>query len=428
MTRRKFTLTTFLQSLYLTFGFFLSNDLFSYASACAFGFLLSFAPLALMIVVVLVRIMHASPSLLTSFLNRIPFFESIQNIQASMDKFLDVNSVSFFEFAIVIAIILMARRFFASIIGSLIKIFGQEQKKRPVINQFFILAGEALIVVLLASITFLVITAKTITDIPDVHNFLKNHSRFLSFLIDLILGRLPYLILFFMTVLAYREGSRTKPSFLITMIMAAASTFIFSVVLRIMLEFINFNAYNIIYGVLGNAIVLLLGVFMFFVIFLFFAQWLFVYQFFDTLLLCELYILPDHNEPGIFATIKRALFIRPDHLMIKNENLIFYKQNEHIYSLNEESTDAYYLVRGTVKLQTKNHISFIERGKFFGEEACMLNGIRTEDAVACTDVDVIRIPEETFFSLLERNPKVSRKVLSLISNYFSKFYGLSRNL
>lgn len=210
--------------------------------------------------------------------------------------------------------------------------------------------------------------------------------------------------------------------------MAAASTFIFSVVLKIMLEFINFNAYNIIYGVLGNAIVLLLGVFMFFVIFLFFAQWLFVYQFFDTLLLCELYILPDHNEPGIFATIKRALFIRPDHLMIKNGNLVFFKQNEHIYSLNEESTDAYYLVRGTVKLQTKNHISFIERGKFFGEEACMLNGIRTEDAVACTDVDVIRIPEETFFSLLERNPKVSRKVLSLISNYFSKFYGLSRNL
>ncbi|MCR5218208.1 YhjD/YihY/BrkB family envelope integrity protein [Treponema sp.] len=414
--------------MYLTFGFFLSNDLISYASACAFGFLLSFAPLALMIVVVLVRIMHASPSLLTSFLDQVPLLKSIQNAESSLDKLFDVNRVSFFEFAIVIAIILMARRFFASIIGSLRKIFGQEQDTRPVINQFFILAGEALIVLLLASITFLVITARTITDIPGVHSFLFSHSKFWAFIIDLTLQNLPYIILFIMTVLAYRAGSRTRPSLLITTIMAASSTFILSIVLNVMQEFINFNAYNVIYGVLGNAIVLLLSVFLFFMIFLFFAQWLFVYQFFDTLLLCELYILPDHTETGIFATIKRALFIRPDHLMIKNGNLAFFKQGEHIYSINEEGHDAYYLVRGTVKLQTKNHISFIERGKFFGEEACMLNGIRTDEAIACTDADVIRIPEETFFSLLERNPKVSRKALSLISNYFSKFYGLSRDL
>lgn len=428
MTRRRFSLTTFFQSLYLTFGFFLSNDLISYASSCAFGFLLSFAPLALMIVVVLVRIMHASPYLITSFLDRFPLLKGIQNAEDSLNRLFDVSGISFFEIAILITIILMARRFFASIIGSLQKIFGPEQNKRPVINQFFILAGEALIVVFLASLTFLVITAKTIIDIPSVQSFFKGNSSFWNFILDLILVRLPYIILFIMTVIAYRAGSRTRPSLAITMLMAAASTYILSIVLSIMQHFINFNAYNIIYGVLANAIVLLLSVFLFFMIFLFFAQWLFVYQFFDTLLLCELYLLPDHTEEGFFATIKRALFIKPVHLMIKNSSHSFIKQGQKIYSLNQEGHEAYYLVRGTVKLQSKNHISFIERGKFFGEEACLLNGIRTEDAIACSDTDIIRIPEETFFSLLERNPKVSRKALSLISNYFSKFYGLSRDL
>ena len=53
----------------------------------------------------------------------------------------------------------------------------------------------------------------------------------------------------------------------------------------------------------------------------------------------------------------------------------------------------------------------------------MLEERRTEDAVAVSDAEIIRIPEELFFSLLEKNPTVAQKALSQISAYYSKFYG-----
>ena len=57
----------------------------------------------------------------------------------------------------------------------------------------------------------------------------------------------------------------------------------------------------------------------------------------------------------------------------------------------------------------------------------MLEETRSEDAIAYTDVKLVRIPEERFFSLLERNPEVAQRALSQISGYFSKFYGRNEN-
>ena len=210
------------------------------------------------------------------------------------------------------------------------------------------------------------------------------------------------------------------------MLFAAGSTLSFIVFLKIMNLFINVNKYNVIYGVLSNTIVLLMEVFFFFIIFLFFAQWLFVFQFFDTLLLCELYLLPARDETSLADLSKRLLFIRPDYLLKNELNTIRLKKGDNVYSTGQVGKDAFYVSKGTVRITRLNHVSFADRGCFFGEEACMLRELRNEDATAWTDAEIVRIPEETFFMILDKNPRAASKALSRISNYFAKFYGLTK--
>jgi membrane protein len=117
------------------------------------------------------------------------------------------------------------------------------------------------------------------------------------------------------------------------------------------------------------------------------------------------------------------LFIRPDYLLSKDVYVIHCKKGDYIYHQNDSTTDTYYIARGTVEIIHKNNISYLERGKFFGEEACILNELRNEDAISYTDVEIVRITADAFLTLIEKNPAASRKVLAQISTYYAKVYG-----
>src|SRR5574344_2241430 len=56
------------QSIYLTLVFYIQNNLYNCAAACAFGFLFSVIPVVMMVLAVLVRFLHASPKLIDSIL------------------------------------------------------------------------------------------------------------------------------------------------------------------------------------------------------------------------------------------------------------------------------------------------------------------------------------------------------------------------
>src|SRR5574344_1533982 len=120
---RKITFITAMQSLYLTEVFYFSNDLFSYASACAFGFLFSFVPVVMMILVILLRILHASPEMITSILNTSKVFSNTFDIQYLIDSVVSIKTITNFEIILGLAIIWMARRFFSSVMAGMHTIF-----------------------------------------------------------------------------------------------------------------------------------------------------------------------------------------------------------------------------------------------------------------------------------------------------------------
>ncbi len=419
----KITFVTFLQSLYLTVAHMGKNDLFSYASSCAFGFLFSLIPTVMMVLVILMQIFHASPDILFSFLEKYNFFSQFFSTENLRDSIAQLRGFGVFEIVISIAIIMMARRFFSSVNQSLNRIFKAVVEPQPVIQQLLIFAGEAVIVIILSLLVSSIGILRAILRMPFFSPFIAQFSELIIVLTERLTTTLPNVLIFIAVTCCYKIWSRSKPSWFICAVASAACTFVFWAFTQLTGIFINMTNINIVYGVLSNAIVLLLEVQIFFILLLFFGQYIFVVQFFDTLLLAELYTLPDHDDTDIGAAIRRTLFIRPDHLLQNNKTTTTYHTGEHIFTAGDTTRNMFYIAKGIVQEQGKTRISYHETGSFFGEESCLLTEPRTSTAIAKSDVLLVTISEEEFLSLLEKNTEASQRALSKVSTYFGKVYG-----
>ncbi|HAK69134.1 MAG TPA: hypothetical protein DCM57_05685 [Treponema sp.] len=419
---RRFSLNTMLQRTYMTFLFFFSNDLFAYASACAFGFLFSFIPVIMLILVILIRVLHTTPETIYPLFGNNEAVVTFLNLESVTSSIQQITTITNFEIVLGIAIIWMARRFFSSVMGGISCVFRTETPVRPLLSQLIVLAVEAVLIVATSAIIFLIITFNALWNSSFLGEFEKMFPRLTGSFTELIVKTLPYFIIFMVATVFYREGSRAKAKLSICILASALCTITFILFQKLMGIFINLNNYNFVYGVLSNTIVLLMEVFFFFVIFLFFAEFVFVHQYFDTLLISELYLLPDRNNTSLWATFKRLLFLKPRALMRKAGNSISLKKGETIYKEGDKGNCTFYIASGTVKISRPNNVVFFNSGSFFGEEACILDQQRKENATAQTDVKLVRISEEVFYSLLEKNPKVSAKAMSRISKYFARFY------
>lgn len=415
--KKKYSFRTLLQELFLTYSFFIQNDLFTYASSCAFGLIFSFLPVLILTATILIRVLHTSPEVLISFLNQTDFFSNSINITEVVSSFLNIHGNIFFEIVIGVFLLLMARKLFNSVVKGFHCIFHTESKRRPLKWQLIIIAGEVILVVLLAVLIFIFSAANSLLDFSLIKELIP---KFILDLINKLALFLPIIFMFFLIMITYKTASGTKPKWRICFICSSACTIIFRLFILIFSNFTDMTKYNLIYGILSNTIILLFEFFSFFVLYLFFAQALFVHQFFDQLLLAELYLLPNREETKLTSIIRRIMFIKPDYFIRSEFSLISYSANCIIFREGEETSDVYFIAEGTIMLSQKNQISHCDRGCFFGELSCILMKPREVTATSVTNVKLIKIEGETFSAMLEKNPGATHKVLSQISTYFKK--------
>ncbi len=418
---------SFSQAIYLTAVFFTDNGLFSYASSCAFGFLFSFIPVVLLTLAILVRILHTDPAFITGLLERSRIFSETFDLDSLVAGLLNIGKITSVEIVLFITIFFMARRFFASAMASLSTIFKQEVKFQPLLQQVVILIGEAVFIISAAFIIIFISALRAIRSLPFFSDLISKFPILDSNLSAIVVNATPIFSIFLIVFLFYKQGSRSHPPLLPTFFSSVLCTSIFWAFQKLMRYFLNINSYNFVYGAFSTIIVLLLEVWFFFVFFLFFAEFLFVYQYFDTLVLSELYVLPERDDSRLLPSLKRMLFINPISLIYKKGAMVTYKKNDFVYCQDDQGKCIYYIVKGSVLVMQKNNCCFKDTGEFFGEEDCLLGSKRQEEVMAVTDVELLKIEEETFFELIEKNKKVSKKALSKISSYYSRIYGRMDN-
>ncbi|MBQ0052292.1 MAG: YihY/virulence factor BrkB family protein [Treponema sp.] len=418
---RKLTLATFSQCIFLTIKYFLQNRSLSFASACAFSFIFSVIPIFMMITMVLVRILHASPQTITSIFNLIPEIQQYLDTDSVINTAQSLKAVHSFEILVGLFIFWMARRFFASITDSLQNIFHSQTQRKALWNQIFTFVIEVLTVLIVCAFIFAYMSLQTISSLPIFQRIPQ-----LSFIYNGIFSSgsikwLPNILIFAVITSFYKTNSGTKPSLLLCIFSGLICTSSFWVFRIILNSFLNVSHYNLIYGVLGQVIILLMEVFFFFTFFLFFGQFIFTMQFFDELLLGELYLLPKIDTKGYASTIRRLLFIRPDYLLAQGVEVIALAQGEELFKTGDYGTDAYYILKGCLKLtsdENSENYTLAHRGEFLGETACVLNQLRKFTASAAIDSKIVKIDAETFRFLLHQNQEAARKVLHQITTYF----------
>ncbi|MBQ3687595.1 MAG: YihY/virulence factor BrkB family protein [Treponema sp.] len=409
--QRELTPRTLLQILYFSVRYTSSNDLFSYAASCAFGFLLSFLPVVMMILTILVRFLHAEGKVVSEFLQVYPLVSSTVNLENVINSLRQIRTLTNFEVIVSITIVWMARRFFISLTRSLRRIFRHSDRQQKGFILVFSFAAEALLTIIISALIFLLIVFRSLVRLPILDELTLAYPALMESFTDLIAGTFPFILLFIGCVLVYKFMSRTRPTLMQCIFPALLCTFSFWGFRKLMKLFINVNRYNTVYGVLSNAIVLLLEVYFFFIIFLFFAQMLFVNQFFDSLILGELYCLPGRNETKLKASLKRLLFIRPDSLLEQEENTLCLKKGSYVYRQGEEGCYSYYVTEGALMLSRQNSLRYLEEGSFFGEDVFLSRQGRSEDALAISDCVLIKVGKELFFSMLKRNPALAQRSL-----------------
>jgi len=422
---RAITFITFAQSVFLTAKFYFQNRLISYAASCAFSFLFSFIPVFIMIGTIFIKILHGSPELMYRFFEETgtQVESAFFNIGAAIESIQNLRLISAVDVVLIVFLIWMARGLFASIFRALQCIFHTHEERKAWWTQILTFIIEVTIVVTIAAVMVLLTFTSTILNFDVLKPLSELFSEIQAFLHNTLMNYLPSLLLFLLITTLYKIAAGTKPPLSLCLLSALLCTLSFSVFHFLIHLFLDYSRYNLIYGVLAQLIIAMLDIYFFFIFFMIFAQFVFVVQFFDELLLGELYLLPKKDTGKLGALIRRTLFIRPDFLLAQDSHRIHLKEGELVYSLDERSTDAYYIVKGQVKESRGEVTSVHHRGDFFGEIECILRTKRDSVAVCAGDVELVRINGATFRLLTAQNEKVALKALGQISSYFTELYG-----
>jgi len=224
-------------------------------------------------------------------------------------------------------------------------------------------------------------------------------------------------------VLVFRFISGTKPSWIISLLFSAACI---SGILLIQFFFsflLIYNRYNLIYGLLSNLIVLLLEVFSFFIIFLISAQMIYIIQFFDSLFIAELYLLPERTDSNPVQTVERILFMSKKNGFLNAQNFRSVKKGSIVFNEGDDGSDVFYILSGTITISTKNYTEFLGSGAFFGEISSFLHQKRNFTARAHTDSSILSLSQELFADLILTHPEAAQKLISLVSSSSSHIYG-----
>jgi len=409
----------FLQKIILSINLFLKNELLNHAGAAAFFFLLSVTPIFLLLLLSFDHYLISYPYVSDNF------FVFLKNVNENLDKdllikfgLLNVKTTAIGVFGL-LNLLWAGRWILTSIHRGLRIAFPAETISTPMVMKilsFFILSILLLISVL---VTFVSIGFNFFQFfIPD--NLIG--QTFFQFLLPAIRRFLPFLIAFLVIFLTYRFVPVKKPTTVSSLIGAVWCALAIILLQMLFSRFFSITQFNVIYGVLGSLILMVLWVHFCFVLFFFFAEYVFVSDKIDVLVLERMYFFRLRQDiKG--KKVEKFLFRHPKRIFEKYARR--YKPGEILFREGDRGTDIYFIYSGSIGISraidgVEHKLATLKEGEVFGEMAYLLNESRTATAIAETESVLIVIIPDIFEELLQADNIFSRNVIQLLTNRLRK--------
>ena len=413
--KRSQRLTKLGQIFYITCSNFGSNNLLENASACSFGFIFSFVPLALIILTVLVGILRVNPGLLEYVNVFAKEIEAIVDIKPFINNIINKRNFHIVDIFLAVWIIWMARKMFLSIIRAMNNIFKSEQKRRGILNQALMFISEFILVIVIAAIIIFMFGFNQLVSA----NFFEPLQEFLPAIVNqnshTIASLAMYFVIFVFTFFAYRVLSGTKPPVFLCFIYGLLDSLCFYFISIWVTKFMNLTNYNIVYGAISTIIILMIKVYFFFIFFLFFAQMIYVTQNFEILLKCEVYLLPDSERSGWMIQLRRMLFINPAALKTTT-NTKTCEAGDVVFISGDKADRVYYIRQGQITEQMEGGTEVVyKKGSFVGDIPCLRDEPFRGNGIATANCKLIVFTAAEFKELMKKSPKAASKALSKLA-------------
>ena len=246
----------------------------------------------------------------------------------------------------------------------------------------------------------------------------------ISSFMPVIRNLLPFLSIFLLIFLSYRFVPGTKPTTLSSLKGALWCAFAVILLHLLMARFLSVTRFNIIYGVLGSLILMLLWGHFTFVLYFFFAEYTYVSDNIDSLTIGRKVLF--RSQPDIKGKIiERFLFKHPKRVFEKYAR--HYQTGEIIFREGDDTTDIFYVYRGSIGVYrgtegAQQLFAVIEAGEVFGETAYLLNEKRMATAISETPSTILIISADIFEELLQVNQPFSRDIIQQLSNRLRKIH------
>jgi len=407
---------TFVQQLFITLQLFLENGLANHSAACAFGLLLSIAPMLLLLSFFMFFAFRSSPYMLIGIIKNIPFVDIVFDEQWLSDNFLSAGNVGISGVISIFSVFWAGSIIAMSLQLGLKIIFPGSKKRNPFTENLLTLAIEVFVLIFAL---VMILFSRAAIFLIESFNFFPNalflylrSSIFDSgiFLIA-VLGLVSCFAYRLVPVNAPRLSSAIKGSFIFAFSFVCAT-----LVLGV---FLKNPRYNLIYGTLGNLVVQLIKVYSFFIFFFIGAQFGFVIDSFDALLFLRLRKARlKAKDNGLFRA--RGLFSSVEGKLGKY--LRFYKKGETIFLKGDREKEIFYLLEGEAEVfvsfstESENLAGTLEADSFFGEMGYLLSENRSATIRAKTDAAALALPPHVFDEILKFDTGLGRIIIEHLSH------------
>ncbi|MBF0102838.1 MAG: YihY/virulence factor BrkB family protein [Desulfobacterales bacterium] len=411
-----FSFQSFFQQLSLALSLFQKNELLNHAGAGAFFFLLSITPMLLLLLFSMDRYIISYQQLLQNIITFLKTMNADWDMQFLINIGLfDLNTSAIGLFGL-LNLVWASRSILTSIQRGLGVIFPSDTKKTTIwinIRSFFILS-----ILLFVSLMIIIISIgfnlwKTLL-IQESTQGAWYHG-----IIPFTKYLFPFIIVVSIIFSIYRfvpaQKPKTIPSLIGAMFFAVAVIFLhvtFS-------KFFTVTRYNVIYGLLGSFILMVLWIHFAFILFFFFAEFTYVSDKLDILSFERMYFFHHHDTKQKGINIDRLLFRNPKRMFEKFAK--FYPKDHILFKQGDGCTDIFYVYAGRIGIFCEIHgqekkIGCVDQGEFLGEMAYLLSEKRMATAIVDEDSILINIKPHVFDQLLKVNHEISYKVIKMLCN------------
>ncbi len=237
---------------------------------------------------------------------------------------------------------------------------------------------------------------------------------------------LPHLALGLFAYATYRTIPPVRPRHAHCLLGAALCASGYAVFLAFVGTLRNAARYDLLYGVMGNLILGLITVYMFFSLYFFSAAFVYVLGSFDAFLLGRYLRRSRKKAPSTAAAPESSLAARLPYRLLRHYGRD-YGTGETLFRTGDQSSDVYLLLYGEVGIyqeprpgRNELRVSVVRPGEFFGETSYLLEEHRTATARAETPASVLALPVKVFERFLTVDTRASRRLARLLSTRLSE--------